>query len=224
VVFTSFDNRRQLTPSTGTPGGTDLSFGVGSGPVLVINPFDAPIPVKLVSTQAGTFIVTSQIEGVTGRSVTLRDGRSTTQLFEFMLPPGINEFSVARASGVNFFGSTRVPLEATVYPLGAEGSQATILVTVVIVLMILVFLSRLNDHRWISTSRRQKALDQAVSKEDVLCFALICCRLVVVQWRLHSRRRRAPSDDKEEPGNGTPKSTLRKTELLLSELWLRERS
>lgn len=145
--------------------GTNLNFGVGSGPVLVTNPSDGPIPVRLIGAQVGTFIVTSRIEGVAGRSVTQREGRTTTQLFEFALPPGSNEFTVARAADVNFVGSASVPLEATVYPLGTKSSQATVLVTVLIMLASLFFLSRLNDHRWVSASRRQKALDQAVLKE-----------------------------------------------------------
>ena len=145
--------------------GTDLNFGVGGGPVTVTNPSDATLPVRLVGARPGTFTVSSNIEGVAGRSASQGSGRTATQLFEFGLPPGISEFTVARSEDVNFVANAVMPLEAAVQPLNAENSRTTIIVAVMAILGSLFYLSRANGHRWISASRRQKALDQAVTEE-----------------------------------------------------------
>lgn len=145
--------------------GTDLSFGIGSGPVTVTNPSELSIPVQLVSTRPRTFTVSSSIESVSGRSTTQSSGRNATQLFEFVLPPGVNEFSVLRGEAVNFVSSTDTPLEATVQPLNAADARTTLLVAVIAILGSLFYLSSANDHRWISASRRRKASERAAAQE-----------------------------------------------------------
>ena len=145
--------------------GTELDFGVGSGPITVTNPSDSALPVELISTRPGTFIVKSSIEEISGRSTTQGSGRNTTQSFEFDLPSGVSEFTVLRSGDVNFVASTDIALEATVQPLSAEDSQSTLLVAVIAILGSLFYLSRSNGHRWISASRRKEARVQAAVQE-----------------------------------------------------------
>ena len=145
--------------------GSNLTFGVGSGPVTVTNLSDAPLPVKLIGARPATFSVTSGIEGVTGRSISQGNGRNATQLFEFALPPGVSEFTVIRSADVSFVASGDTRLEAAVQPLNAQDSQTTLLVAVIAIIASLFYLSSVNGHRWISASRRRKASDQAAAKE-----------------------------------------------------------
>jgi hypothetical protein len=145
--------------------GTNLNFGVGSGPITVTNPSDSALLASLVSTRSGTFIVKSSIEGISGRSTTQGSGRNLTQLFEFMLPSGVSEFTVSRSGDVNFVASTDISLEAIVQPLNTEEAQSTLFVAAIAILGSLFYLSRSNGHRWISASRRKKASDQAAAQE-----------------------------------------------------------
>jgi hypothetical protein len=144
--------------------GTDLNFGLGSGSITVTNPSDEALPAQLVSTSPGTFIVSSSITSVSGRSTRVGSGRNATQLFEFELPTGVSEFSVLRGADINFVASGDTPLEAAVQPLNAEDSRTTLIVAVIAILGSLFYLSHANGHRWISASRRQQALDKAAAQ------------------------------------------------------------
>ncbi|MBZ0296213.1 MAG: hypothetical protein K8L99_26880 [Anaerolineae bacterium] len=147
-------------------GGSDLNVGVGNGLVTVTNPSDEAIPVQLVGERAGTFTVSSSIEGVSGRSVTQGNGRNATQLLEFALPPGASQFTVVRGADIHFVTIADTPLEVAVQPLNAEDTRNTLLIAGIVILGSLFYLSSLNGHRWISPSRRKKALDQAAMKEN----------------------------------------------------------
>ena len=135
TIFWSVDSLRTRWYS-----GADLNFGVGGGPVTVTNPSGIALPVQLVSTRPGTFTVSSSIEGVSGRSTTQGSGRNATQLFEFVLLPGVNEFSVLRGVDVNFVSSASTPSEATVQPLNAADTQTTFVVAEIAILGSLFFL------------------------------------------------------------------------------------
>lgn len=152
VSFWGIDSLRTRAYS-----GTNLNFDVGSGPVTMMNPSDAALPVQLTGTGTRSFSVTSATQGVSGSSTRQGSGRNTTQLFEFDLPPGVSEFTVTRGSEVMFAGSADTPLEATVQPLNAANSQTTLIVTVIVILGALFYLSRATEHRWISRLRRADA-------------------------------------------------------------------
>ena len=145
--------------------GTDLNFGVGSGPVTVTNPSDEALPAQLFGSGPGTFTVSSINNQVSGKSTRQGSGRNITQLFEFELPPGISEWTVTRGTSVTFVASVDTPLEATVQPLNADDSLTTLIVTAIAILGSLFYLSRSNGHRWISPSRRQRAFDHAIAQE-----------------------------------------------------------
>jgi hypothetical protein len=152
VIFWGFDSVRTRSYS-----GTDLNFQVGTGPVTVTNPSAEALPVQLVASQAGTFTVSSTIDDQSGRSTREGNGRNATQTFEFELPSGVSEFTVVRGSGASFVASSDTSLEATVQPLDAENSQATLVAMVIVILAALFYISRATEHRWISRFRGTKA-------------------------------------------------------------------
>lgn len=146
--------------------GTDLSFNIGRGAVVVTNTTDSAVPVSLVSTKPGTFNVISSASGVSGRSVTQGSGRSATQLYEFILPAGKTEFTVTRGSSIKFVANTEAPLKAVVKSHSSSDTTARGVVALVVVLAALFYISSTYDHMWISESRRQKARDHEAAQED----------------------------------------------------------
>lgn len=145
--------------------GTDLNFGVGSGPFTVTNPSDEALVAQLLGSGPGTFTVSSTNDQVSGKSTRQGSGRNTTQLFEFELPPGISELTVTRGTGITFVANVDTPLEVTVQALNADDSLTTLVVAAIAILGSLFYLSRSNDHRWMSASRRRRAFDQAIAQE-----------------------------------------------------------
>lgn len=104
--------------------GTNLDFMVGGGAVTVTNASENPISVRLVSTHTGTFSVSSDIEDVSGRSIIQRNDSRSSQLFEFILPPGESEFTVIRGTDVRFVANSDVLLKAVAQPMN-DGSVKT---------------------------------------------------------------------------------------------------
>lgn len=145
--------------------GTELDFGIGKGVVKITNPSDTPLPVQLVSDHANTYAVSTNIEGVSGRSIVQRNGNTSTQIFDFTLPPGTSEITVARGNDVRFVSNSDTSLKAIVQPLSASDARTTLIAVIIVVLGALFYLSSTNDHRWISASRRRKAVEQAAEQE-----------------------------------------------------------
>ncbi len=136
--------------------GANLRFGVGSGPVMVTNPSDEAIPVQLVGGGTRSYTVSSTIEDVAGTSTREGSGRNLTNVFSFMLPSGVSEFTVVRGTDVNFVADTSNELEATVQPQGAGEARTTVIIGAVVILGALFYISRLNEHRWMSAMRRKE--------------------------------------------------------------------
>ena len=142
---------------------SNLSFGVGNGPVTVTNSSDASIPVQLVGSGSRTFTVSSTIEGVSGSSTRQGTGSSSTNTFDFELPPGISEFTIVRGTDVRFVADTATRLRATVNPLSADSFRTTIIVAIVLVLGSLFYASRATGHGWMHALRPQKPVQKAQS-------------------------------------------------------------
>ena len=141
--------------------GTDLNFGVGSGPVTVTNSMDASVPVQLVSTGTRPFSVTSTAEGVSGSSERQGNGRTTTQLFAFDLPPGITELMIVeRSSAVSLVTGVGSRLDATVQPLAESDAMTTLIVASIVSVGTLFYISKTTDHRWLKLIRRRQAAVQ----------------------------------------------------------------
>jgi hypothetical protein len=145
--------------------GTDLNVGIGSGPVTVTNPTDEALPVSLVSTKPGTFIILSNASGVEGRSTTQSSGRNASQRYEFALPPGVSEFTVSRGIDVSFVATSEAALELVVQPLNSDDARNTLIIMVILIAGSFYYLSHSNGHRLMSAARRQKAVDQAAAQQ-----------------------------------------------------------
>ena len=136
--------------------GTDLNFGVGGGPVTVTNPSDAPILVQLVGSGTRSFAVSSSVDGAAGSSARDGSGSTATQLYEFALPPGVSEFTVARGTDVRFVASANTSLEAIMQPVTPENAQTTLIVVVIVILSALIYMSNATGHPWMKLIRREK--------------------------------------------------------------------
>lgn len=136
--------------------GTNLQFGVGSGPVTMTNPTNVAAAAQLVAAGSRPFSVSSTVEEISGSSTKQRVESKTSQLFEFVLPPGVSVFTVVRGTNVSFESKAGAMLEATVQPISAGEARTNSLVAVVIVLGALFYISRATGHRWINTLRGQK--------------------------------------------------------------------
>ena len=137
--------------------GAKLNFGIGTGNVTVTNPSDTPVHVQLIGTGSRSFTMSNTIPGVTGYSTRQGSGSSTTQLFEFDLPPGTNVFNIARGANVKFVTDADTRLTATVEPLSQNDARTTVIIAIVVILGSLYFASRTTGHGWLSALRRKPA-------------------------------------------------------------------
>jgi preprotein translocase subunit SecE len=163
AIFWAAGSVRSLSYS-----GTNLTFPVGNGAVTVTNPSNQPVPVQLISTGSRSFSVSSTIEGLSGSSTTQGTGTATSQLVEFVLPPGVSEITVVRRTNVttevDFVANTEIKLEVAAQPLNTNDTRTTIIVAVVVVFGALFYISRATGIRWISASRRKEESDQAAGQ------------------------------------------------------------
>jgi len=148
--------------------GKDMTFAIGGGPVTITNPSDVAIPVQLIGTGTRSFsIVNTTMEGVIGSSTRDGNGSSATQTFEFDLPPGESEFSIARGKDVTFVATTDEILKATVLPAAAQDSQTLNIVVGIIILVMLYYISNTMNHSWIKRLRPTDTPDVAESVAPV---------------------------------------------------------
>jgi preprotein translocase subunit SecE len=163
AIFWAVNAVRSLSYS-----GASLTFPVGYGAVTVTNPSNQPVAVQLVSAGSRSFSVSSAIEGLSGSSTTQQTGTVTSQLVEFVLPPGVSEFTVVRGKNVttevDFVANNEIKLEAAAQPLNTNDTRTTIIVAVVVVFGALFYISRTTGIRWISASRRKEESDQAAGQ------------------------------------------------------------
>lgn len=148
VGFWGFDSLRARSYS-----GEDISFPVGSGTVTLTNSTDAAIPVQLVGSGVRAFSLINATMDVTGSSTRDGNGSRATQTFEFELPSGVSEFAIARGKDVTLTASATKTLEATVQPLSAGDSQTTLIITVIVVLVALFYISHTTGHTWLARFR-----------------------------------------------------------------------
>jgi hypothetical protein len=139
---------------TRTYSGTDLNFGIGSGSVTIENTSESPVNVQLVGTGLRSFTVSNRVVELSGSSVREGTGSSSRQVFAFALPIGITEFMVSRGSNVHFMSSSSSNLQATVTPLDEGAARTTMIVSLLVVVGALFFMSQSTGHRLVRTVRR----------------------------------------------------------------------
>lgn len=163
AIFWGVDSVRTRSYS-----GTDLNFGVGSGPVTLTNSTDAPVPVQFISTGSRPFSVSSASDTISGSSTREGSGRTATQVLAFDLPPGATELMVvARGSAVNFVADSDARLDAVVQPLLQNDAQTTMIVAGIVILGALFYISKATDHRWIHRFRPEKTVVQSTTPPAV---------------------------------------------------------
>ncbi len=129
--------------------GKQLTFGVGGGTVQLENPTTEPVAVQIVGTGSRTFTVSGSIEGIGGTSTRQGSGSTSTQLFEYALPPGPSEFKVTRGTNVSFVSPSDTSLKATVMPLAEGDARTTLIVAGLVILGGLYYLSGSIEHSWL---------------------------------------------------------------------------
>ncbi|MBL8156219.1 MAG: hypothetical protein JNM70_18715 [Anaerolineae bacterium] len=137
--------------------GANLTFGVGTGTVTLNNLSDSPVPVQLIGAGSRVFAVMSSTEGIAGSSTRQGSGSTSTQLFEYALPPGKSDFIVTRGSNVKFVSNSDARFEAFVQPLNDSDARSTFILSVVAISAALFYASLSTGHRWIGSLRRKEA-------------------------------------------------------------------
>ena len=152
AVFWGIDSVRTRSYS-----GTDLNVGVGSGPITMTNPSDEALPVQFVGTGTRSFSVSSTAEDISGSSSREGSGSSASQLFEFSLPSGVTELMInRRGADVSLVSDNGTRLDVVVQPLSASDAKTTIIITAIVILGALFYISKATDHSWINLIRRNK--------------------------------------------------------------------
>lgn len=150
VAYWTFGDLRQLSYR-----GSDLSFAVGGGSVVVTNLEAEPIPVEM-RTSAGrtsSFRITSAELGL-NRVTSKREGSGSSayQTTSFELPPGQARIDVVSGSGVHFV-STGGRIQAVVTPMSPGDVQMRLILAGLVILAALYYISRTLQHRWIGALR-----------------------------------------------------------------------
>jgi hypothetical protein len=146
TIFWVVDSVRERSYS-----GSNLSFGVGRGPVTLTNASEEPVIVQLIAAGTRAFTVSTSVEDIFGSSTRQGTGRDTTQLFELASPPGVIEFTVARGTNVNFVANAATQLDATVQLLSESETQTTLIAAAVVVLAALFYIARTTRYNWMSS-------------------------------------------------------------------------
>ena len=134
--------------------GSDITFAVGSGSVLVNNTGDSAIPVTMrADGRTANFRVASNDFDLTATSSRQGSGRSVHHSVQFDLPPGEATIDVTRGSNVQFIADSSTRITAVVTPKTADEAQTTYLIAAVIVLAALFYASHTTEHQWIGIVR-----------------------------------------------------------------------
>jgi hypothetical protein len=146
--------------------GSNLTFSVGSGSISITNPSTETLPVQLIGTSSVIFSVVSENDDVSGRSTRQGTGRTSTQLYEFGLPPGVTKFTVERNAGVSFVSTSDTRLEASVQENGVDQISTTLVIASIVILSALFYISHTYEHAWIDRLSGKKTYDEEVKTPD----------------------------------------------------------
>lgn len=149
VAYWSFNLVRTRSYS-----GSNISFDVKSGSVVVTNPGQATVPVEMQAAgRMSTFRIASPELGLNETSKREGSGRTTYHAISFDLPPGQAKIDVTRGSNVKFISSSPQRIEAVVTPMGPAGVRTTLGFAALIIGAGLYYISRLTEHRWLGVLR-----------------------------------------------------------------------
>jgi hypothetical protein len=161
VVLWAFISMRSYSYADKT-----LTFGVGSGSVLVTNPSLLSVPAQILGTGTRVFRVLSVTDGIGGSSTRQGTGSSSTQVYDFALAPGETEFRVTQGAGLNFNATADSSLQATINPLGESEARTTWIFALLVFAASLYYISHITQHSWIQRLRGQQTPTPEVTKVD----------------------------------------------------------
>lgn len=164
VAYWAFSSTQQTTYS-----GTELSFLMGGGPVVINNTGDEPAQAQLKSTGTrGAFGVSSSV--LDSNVNAAREGTGANSVFtvDLELPPGTSEVSLTRGSNVTMTINANAPVEAVVYPQSQDGTRATLIAAGVVILGALFYASSATKHGWLRALRSRGAAPTAQSDEGMV--------------------------------------------------------
>jgi len=137
---------------------SDSSFAVnvGSGSIVVTNPGSEPIPVSMRSEgRTGMFRIESEDLGLAVNAKRQNSGRVSYFAVQFDLPPGQATIDVVRGSDVLFVSGSDQRLNAVVTPMSESSARAILILTGMVELAALYYISGRFEHRWIGALRRR---------------------------------------------------------------------
>jgi hypothetical protein len=151
VAYWGWDSTRARSYS-----GSELSFGVGSGTVVVNNTDDASVSAQLSARGSrGSFVIASDNPAFPTSSEREGTGGNTVNIIPLTLPSGPTEFRVTRGSNVIFTAAGDQPLEAVVHPLSESETNMTLIAAGVVILGALFYISSSTGHAWLKMLRRR---------------------------------------------------------------------
>lgn len=142
AAFWAWDSTRVRTFS-----GSEMTFGIGGGPVVITNASEQVVPVTLSMTgNRATFGVESADPAFTGTSTREGTGRNAANIIALEVPPGTHEFRVNRGSNVSFAVSGGQSIDVAVNPLNESDARSTTIVGIVAILAGLFYASHSTGH------------------------------------------------------------------------------
>lgn len=142
AIFWAWDSTRVRTYS-----GSEMTFGIGGGTVIITNPSEAAVPITLSTTGTrATFGIEGADPAFTGTSTREGTGRNAANVIPVEVPPGTHEFRVNRGSNVSLVMSGDQAIEVVVNPLNDNDARNTLIVGIVAALAGLFYASHSTGH------------------------------------------------------------------------------
>lgn len=164
VAYWAFDSVRQQTHS-----GTDFSFPMGGGAVVVNNTGQEPAQARLTSTGTrGLFTVNSTVLDAPVNATREGSGANTVYAVDLELPPGTSEVSLNRGSNVTMTINADNPVEVVVNPQSESGMTTTLIAAAVVILGALFYASSTTQHAWLRGLRSRGATPKAHADEGMV--------------------------------------------------------
>jgi|GEM_PF-2306667 hypothetical protein len=132
-----------------TYGGTELEFTMGGGQVIVNNMSDEPVLANLEARgSSSAFTVTSSNADLSVRSTREGTGVNAVNKAQIELPPGESDLRLTRGNNVTFTAQSEDRLEAKVARVSSGTLRLILVVSLVLILGALYFISATFGHPW----------------------------------------------------------------------------
>ena len=134
--------------------GSNLSFNVGQGSVVVNNSSQEPLEARMrTGGRIASFRVESERLNLRETAKRFGSGRNIYYAVNLEIPPGQTEIVVTRGADVFFVADSSQSIQATVKPQGPDGGKGTMIFAGLVIAGALFYISRTFDHRWFGALR-----------------------------------------------------------------------